>query len=132
MEPSPAPAHKAGAKTPPAAPEVKESSGPNILNKETSQLVYFWFVNKILAIKSFPEPKVLTLTNTASITRITAETIRYTMCLYVFLKVFFQRNNLSIAFERTLPIIPVSTAIPRTGIKTNLERLLTSGYPKYK
>lgn len=66
-DPMLAPALRAGAKTPPAAPVVKEKTGPTIRSKGIYQDEYLSPVNKAVVINSFPEPSTLSLTKKARV-----------------------------------------------------------------
>ena len=53
-----APAANAGAKIPPAPPEVNDKAGPIIRNKGIYQASFLLSVNNTLSIIPFPDPKI--------------------------------------------------------------------------
>ena len=78
-EPILAPALKAGANIPPAAPTVNERTEPIIRNKGVYQGKILFSVNKVVVMIDFPEPKIFSFIKNAMATRIKAQTIEYVM-----------------------------------------------------
>src|SRR5579871_326084 len=75
-----APALRAGANTPPAAPVVKDKTGPAILSKGTYQGRYLSAENNDVVITSFPEPNIRASTKKARVTTMSAQHTTYNAC----------------------------------------------------
>src|SRR4051812_20906561 len=110
VEPMLAPALSAGANTPPAAPEVKESTGPIVLSRGIYQAEYLWLVNRVVVISSLPEPSIRSLIKKAMAAMISAQPTKKKRCWRVNLKEAFHRKITSISFDMALPMIPARMA----------------------
>src|SRR5579872_5514642 len=89
--PTLAPALKAGANIPPAAPDVNENIGPAIRRKGIYQLLYLLGVNRTVVIRSLPDPRAFTLIKYPSDTMIRAQQVRNNTCWRANLNLSFQR-----------------------------------------
>src|SRR5262245_18906026 len=70
-----APALRAGAKIPPAAPVVKDNNGPAMRRSGMYQLLYLSFEKREFIISSLPEPSVLSLMKKARAAMISAQAV---------------------------------------------------------
>ena len=89
-DPTLAPAESAGAKIPPAPPEVKDNAGPIILKIGIYQSSCLSSVKSVRSIISFPEPRISRFTKKANDAIIKAEMIRKIILLRSLFSLFFQ------------------------------------------